>query len=78
MLIQSNQHQFPYLYMTALDILPAQASSISSERVFYVKQRDLHPTLKQDHTNLLRSPPNSEIYLSSRTAQFLIAPEQHD
>ena len=34
MLIQSNQHQFPYLCMTALDILPAQASSVSSERVF--------------------------------------------
>lgn len=33
-LIQSNQHQFPYLCLTALDILPAQASSVSSERVF--------------------------------------------
>ena len=35
MLIQSNQHQFPYLCLTALNILPAQTLSVSSERVFW-------------------------------------------
>ena len=33
-LIQLNQHQFPYLCLTALDILPAQASSVDIPRMW--------------------------------------------
>ena len=67
--ILSNQHQFPYLCLTALDIPPAQALSVSSEQEFLLTKEICTLHWNKIAPVFLEVP---QIHILSRMAWFLI------
>ena len=54
-LLQASEKKFPYLFQLAMDILPAQASSVSCERVFSSSKETCTPRRNRINPELMEA-----------------------
>ncbi|KAG8916664.1 hypothetical protein FRC02_003675 [Tulasnella sp. 418] len=62
---EASQHKFPIVYRIALDILPAQASSVPCEGIFFLQQRHSYIEAGKSLPCSNDHPSDSQIFLSS-------------